>query len=80
MRGPRMVRAYVFVEAAKARDREVAEAAALLPRVKMVDVITGQFDVIVLVEAEDLRGVWETVDAIQALAGVVKTTTSLVVE
>lgn len=75
-----MVRAYVFVEAAKARDREVAEASALLPRVKMVDVITGQFDVIVLVEAEDLRGVWETVDAIQALAGVVKTTTSLVVE
>ncbi|MFN3476662.1 MAG: Lrp/AsnC ligand binding domain-containing protein, partial [Candidatus Methylomirabilales bacterium] len=68
------------VEAAKARDREVAEAAAFLPRVKMVDVITGQFDVIVLVEAEDLRGVWETVDTIQALAGVVKTTTSLVVE
>lgn len=75
-----MIRAYVFVEAAKARDREVAEAAALLPQVKMVDVITGQFDVIILIEAEDLRGVWETVDTIQALAGVVKTTTSLVVE
>lgn len=75
-----MVRAYVFIEVSKARDREIAEVIASLPQVRTADVITGQFDVIAFVEAEDLGGVWETVDAIQFLPGVVKTTTSLVVE
>lgn len=75
-----MVRAYVFVESSKGRQREIAETLLQLPRIKATDVITGQFDVIARIEAEDLSDLWETVDKIQAVQGVTKTTTNIVVE
>ncbi len=75
-----MVRAYIFIEAPKARDRGVAEEISKLPGVKQADVVTGRFDVIAMVEVEELGTLWETVDKIQAISAVVKTTTNLVVE
>lgn len=74
-----MVRAYVFIETVKAQDRQVAEELGQFPEVRTAEVITGQFDVIALVEVGDLGLLWETIDKIQAVSGVVKTTTSLVV-
>ncbi|MFQ5848361.1 MAG: Lrp/AsnC ligand binding domain-containing protein [Candidatus Methylomirabilales bacterium] len=75
-----MVRAYIFIEAAKARDLKVAEEIATLPGVKRADVVTGRFDVIAMVEVEELGVLWDTVDKIQALPAVVKTTTNVVVQ
>ena len=75
-----MVRAYIFIEAAKARDLRVAEEIATLPGVKQADVVTGRFDVIAMVEVDELGILWDTVDKIQALPAVVKTTTNVVVQ
>jgi len=75
-----MVRAYIFIEANKARDLKVAEAIMALPGVTRADVVTGRFDVIVMVEVAELGALWDTVDKIQALPAVVKTTTNVVVQ
>jgi DNA-binding Lrp family transcriptional regulator len=75
-----MVRAYIFIEATKARDLKVAEEIAKLPGVSRADVVTGRFDVIALVEADELGALWDTVDKIQALPAVLKTTTNVVVQ
>jgi len=75
-----MVRAYIFIEANKARDLKVAEAIMALLGVTRADVVTGRFDVIVMVEVDELGALWDTVDKIQALPAVVKTTTNVVVQ
>ncbi len=75
-----MVRAYIFIEATKARDLKVAEEIATLSGVKRADVVTGRFDVIAMVEVDELGALWDTVDKIQALSAVMKTTTSVVVQ
>lgn len=75
-----MVRAYIFIEATKARDLNVAEEIATLPGVKQADVVTGRFDVIVMVEVGELGALWDTVYKIQALPAVLKTTTNVVVQ
>ena len=75
-----MVRAYIFIEANKARDLKVAEAILALPGVTRADVVTGRFDVIVMVEVDELGALWDTVDKIQTLPAVVKTTTNVVVQ
>lgn len=77
--GP-MVRAYIFVSTEKARSKEVAVAVGSLQYVSSTHVITGQFDVIALVEVPELGMLWTIVDKAQALPGVTKTTTNLVVE
>ncbi|MFQ5840397.1 MAG: Lrp/AsnC ligand binding domain-containing protein [Candidatus Methylomirabilales bacterium] len=75
-----MVRAYIFVEALKAHERQVADEIRGLPGVTHADVVTGHFDVVVQVQVADLGLLWDTVDRIQALAAVTKTTTNLIVE
>jgi DNA-binding Lrp family transcriptional regulator len=74
------VRAYVFLSTEKARVEDIATAIRSLPYVRSADVITGQFDVIVLVEAPELGMLWTIVDKAQSVPGVTKTTTNLVVE
>ena len=75
-----MVRAYVFITARKAEERQVADTIGEFPTVKSVHVITGNIDVIALIEATDLSALWDTVNQIQAVPGVTRTTTSVVVE
>jgi len=75
-----MVHAYVFITAHKAEERQVADAIGDFPTVKASHVITGDIDVVAFIEAPDLSGVWDTVSRIQAVPGVTRTTTSLVVE
>ena len=75
-----MVRAYVFITARKAEERQVADAIGEFPTVKSAHVITGNIDVIAFIEATDLAALWDTVNQIQAIPGVTRTTTSVVVE
>ncbi len=75
-----MVHAYVFITAQKAEERQVADILGEFPTVKAAHVITGDIDVVAFIEAPDLSGVWDTVSQIQAVPGVTRTTTSLVVE
>ncbi len=78
--GAPVVRAYIFLSTEKARSRDVAAAIRTLPYVTSAYVITGQFDVIALVEAPELGMLWTIVHKAQAVPGVTKTTTNLVVE
>ena len=75
-----MVHAYLFITAQKAQERHVADAIGEFQTVKVAHVITGDIDVVAFIEAADLSGVWDTVSQIQAVPGVTRTTTSLVVE
>jgi DNA-binding Lrp family transcriptional regulator len=75
-----MVHAYLFITAQKAQERQVADAIGEFQTVKVAHVITGDIDVVAFIEAADLSGVWDTVSQIQAVPGVTRTTTSLVVD
>lgn len=75
-----MVHAYVFIITNKAREQEVADAVGELPMVKFTHSVTGNIDVVAFIEAQDLSALWDTVNHIQALPAVTRTTTSLVIE
>ncbi len=78
------MRAYVLIEAAVGKARSVAEGVQQLrlpeARVLSVDAVTGPFDVIAQLEAEDLDKLGRAVtEGIQQVDGVQRTTTCLVV-
>lgn len=74
-----MVQAYVFIQAAMGKPSAVAEALRQLPEVKSAVVVTGPYDIIALVEAEDLPALGRVItEKIQTIEGVERTLTSLV--
>jgi DNA-binding Lrp family transcriptional regulator len=75
-----MLHAYVFIITNKAREQEVADAIGDLAMVKFTHSVTGNIDVVAFIEAPDLSALWDTVNHIQALPAVTRTTTSLVIE
>ena len=75
-----MVHAYVFITTSKAREQEVADTIEELQMVKFAHIVTGNIDVVAFIEAPDLSALWDTVNHVQALPAVTRTTTSLVVE
>lgn len=75
-----MVHAYVFITTNKAREEEVADAIRELQMVRFAHTVTGNIDVVAFIEAPDLSALWDTVNHIQALPAVTRTTTSLVIE
>ena len=78
------VRAYVLIEAEVGRSKGVGEAIVALKhndaRVAGVDTVTGPYDVIVQMEADDLDKLGNAItDGIQRIEGVARTTTCLAV-
>ena len=78
------VRAYVLIEAAVGTARNVHKGVKRLnvtdARVLSADAVIGPFDVIALVESDDLDKLGRAVtDGIQRLQGVQRTTTCLVI-
>lgn len=78
------VRGYVLIEAEVGKAKAVAEAVAKLNRddanIISVDTVTGPYDVIAQVEAEDLDRLGNCItDGIQRVDGVQRTTTCLAV-
>ena len=78
------VRGYVLIEAEVGRSKSVGEAVLKLrhPDAKVVgvDTVTGPYDVIVQMEAEDLDKLGTAItDGIQRIDGVQRTTTCLAV-
>ena len=79
------VRGYVLIEAEVGKAKSVGEAAQRLShpdaKVLSVDTVTGPFDVIVQLEAEDLDRLGNCItDGLQRLPGVQRTTTCLAVK
>ena len=78
------VRGYVLIEAEVGHSKGVGEAVLKLShsdaRVTAVDTVTGPYDVIVQMEADDLDKLGTAItDGIQRLEGVQRTTTCLAV-
>ncbi len=79
------VRGYVLIEAEVGRAKGVGEAVTKLShrdaRVTSVDTVTGPYDVIVQLEADDLDRLGNCItDGIQRVDGVQRTTTCLAVK
>ncbi|MGH7364253.1 MAG: Lrp/AsnC family transcriptional regulator [Candidatus Methylomirabilales bacterium] len=75
------VSAFVFIECAMGRAKGAAREIARVPGVKLAHAVTGNYDVIAFVEAADLEALGTTVvSKIQAVSGVQRTTTNVVVE
>jgi DNA-binding Lrp family transcriptional regulator len=75
------IRAYVFIECTLGKATHVADAMGKLSGVKMAHAVTGSYDVIAFVEAKDVIALGEFISArVHRLAGVVKTTTNVVVD
>jgi len=79
------VRGYVLVEAEVGKAKSVGEAVKSLThpdaKVIAVDTVTGPFDVIVQLEADDLDKLGNCItDGIQRVEGVQRTTTCLAVK
>ncbi len=78
------VRGYILIEAEVGRAKGVGEAVAKLQhpdaRVASVDTVTGPYDVIVQMEADDLDKLGNSItEGIQRIDGVQRTTTCLAV-
>lgn len=79
------MRAYVLIEAAVGQAKAVSEGARALkfPETEVVSVetVTGPYDVITLLESDDLDKLGQAItDGIQTVEGVQRTTTCLVVK
>jgi DNA-binding Lrp family transcriptional regulator len=75
-----MTKAYVLIETAVGRNREVIAALKKLKGVSSVDLVTGPYDLIAIVEAETLSEVGDIVTAkIHPITGISRTVTCLVI-
>ena len=75
-----MVRAYVLVTATAGKALEVVSALKGQDGILAADAITGEYDVIVQVQAADVAGIGRLiVEKVQAADGVFKTVTCLAV-
>jgi len=74
-----MQRAYIFINAESGKLWRIAEAAAKVGGVKMTDAITGEYDVVVYSELEDMGQLSDLIHQLHAIDGVIQTHTSIVI-
>lgn len=73
-------RAYILIEAAVGKTRDVVAALRAIEGMVSVDPVTGPYDVIAVVEAKDLNAIGELVTTkIHPIPGVMRTVTCLAV-
>ncbi|HEY87554.1 MAG TPA: Lrp/AsnC family transcriptional regulator [Dehalococcoidia bacterium] len=73
-------KAYVLIETAVGRTKEVTSAIERLEGVKSVDPVTGPYDVIAVVEGESLNEIGDLVTGkIHPIAGISRTVTCLAI-
>ena len=71
-------KAYVLIETAVGKSREVAESLKGIPGMQAVDAVTGPDDIIAVLEAFDLNAVGEAVTSnIHTIGGILRTVTCL---
>ena len=74
------VKAYVLIEAHVGKTREVVEAIRSLRGVASVDVVTGPYDAIAVIQAENMNGIGDLiVSMVHATVGVSRTVTCIAV-
>jgi len=73
-------KAYVLIETAVGRTREVTSAIERLEGVKSVDPVTGPYDIIATVEGKSLNDIGDLVtEKIHPIAGISRTVTCLAI-
>ena len=73
-------KAFVLIETVVGKNKEVVADLKKLAGVKSVDMVTGPYDVIAIVEADTLSAVGDTVtDKIHPVPGISRTVTCLAV-
>ena len=73
-------KAYLLVETAVGKTRDVASTLRELDHVESVDVVTGPYDIIAVVSGEDMTVVGNVVtENIHTVSGVVRTVTCVAV-
>ena len=71
-------KAYVLIETAIGKTRDVHDALREHPSIVIVDTVTGPYDIISVVEADDLNSVGDLVTGyIHPIPGIVRTVTCL---
>jgi DNA-binding Lrp family transcriptional regulator len=69
-------RAFILIETAVGKTREVAGALRQVEGMQSVDVVTGPYDVIAVVEAKDINSIGDLVtEKVHTISGVVRTVT-----
>lgn len=70
-------KAYILIETAVGKTREVAQALRKVEGMQSVDVVTGPYDIIALLEARDITIIGDLVTEHVHFAGVVRTVTCI---
>ena len=71
-------KAYILIETAVGKSRDVATELRSLSGVENVDAVTGPYDIITVVSAPDLNAVGDLVTSqIHTISGIVRTVTCL---
>ena len=71
-------KAYVLIETAVGKTRDVMGSLAGTPGMEAVDAVTGPYDIIAVMNAADLNAVGELVtDKVHTISGVLRTVTCL---
>ena len=79
-KGDGMTRAYILIETAVGKTRDVVSILRGLEGVKSVDPVTGPYDIIVVVEGKDLNTIGELVTGkVHPIGGVTRTVTCLAI-
>ena len=74
-----MEKAYILVNSEGGKLWDIAKAAAKVEGVKMTDAVTGEFDVIVYAELDDLSKLGKLVNDIRSIDGVTRTQTCIAI-
>lgn len=72
------IRAHMMIKTLPRFHREVEAALAALPQVQAIHAISGEYDIIAMLEAEDSAQLNEMIDEVGLLDGVERTTTSVI--
>ncbi|MEA2657004.1 MAG: Lrp/AsnC ligand binding domain [Chloroflexota bacterium] len=72
------MRAYMFINALHGQSLTLTQTIRGVAGVTAADAITGDYDVVAAIEAKDLADLRDVLAGVQAVAGVIKTTTCMV--
>lgn len=73
-------KAFVLIETAVGKSRDVVRQLQGISQIASVDMVTGPYDIIAVLEADNLNSVGETVTGhIHTISGMVRTVTCLAV-
>ena len=73
-------KAYILIETSVGESEDVSKALRQLPGVDTVDTVTGPYDIIAIVSANDLNAVGQIVTReVHTVSGIVRTVTCMVV-